>query len=159
MDVERTREEINADTADAMALWKEWIASPEGAARERVHDCLQDMLADETIAKSSMCVNFLIMVDRLFGENLGCDNVFDLVAPLQEYFDKTRAKEAVAAKLSKDPKQTEKEQVKECWKAWRLNPNHYDSKAAFALDMLTKFESLKSTQVIERWCRTWERAK
>ena len=159
MDTERTREEVNADTADAIAMWKEWIATPEGAAREQLHYRLQELMEDEVIAQSRMCNSFLILVDQLFRENLDCDDVFELVAPLQEYFDKIKGKKAIAARLSTDPKQTEKEQVKECWKAWRLEPDRYEGKAAFARDMLTKFEKLKSVPVIERWCRAWERGK
>ena len=159
MDIERSREEADADTAEAIAMWKEWIATPEGAAREQLHYRLQELIEDEVIAQSRMCKSFLVLVDQLFSENLDCDDVFELVAPLQEYFDKTKGKKGAEARLLTDPKQTEKEQVKECWKAWRLNPNRYKGKATFARDMLTKFENLESTQVIERWCRKWERGE
>lgn len=55
------------------------------------------------------------------------------------------------------PKQRDKGIVRECWDAWQKKPSKYSSKAEFAKDMLTKFETLKSYAVIEGWCRTWER--
>lgn len=64
-------------------------------------------------------------------------------------------KAGAAAKLAKDPKQAEKAAVRECWEAWRDDRSRYKGVAAFARDMLQKFESLESQQVIERWCRTW----
>jgi len=39
---------------------------------------------------------------------------------------------------------------------WQSEPERYKIKAAFALDMLTKFESLKNQRVVERWCKQWE---
>ncbi len=64
-------------------------------------------------------------------------------------------KAGAAAKLAKDPKQLEKAAVRECWEAWQTEPARYKGVAAFARDMLQKFESLESQQVIERWCRAW----
>ena len=59
-------------------------------------------------------------------------------------------------KLANDPKQRDKLIVRECWENWQIEPNNYESKAAFARDMLDKFSTLKSQPVIERWCRQWE---
>lgn len=67
------------------------------------------------------------------------------------------AKKAAKAKLANDPKQKEKKLVRECWDAWKNRPDSYKGKAAFALDMLRKWESLESQPVIEGWCRMWER--
>ena len=67
------------------------------------------------------------------------------------------ARRAAIAKLANDPKQKEKVLVRECWDAWKNRPDSYKGKAAFALDMLKKWESLKSQRVIEGWCRMWER--
>lgn len=57
----------------------------------------------------------------------------------------------------RDPKQTDKIFVKECWLAWRANKSTYKGKAPFARDMLQKCENLQSTKVIEDWCREWEK--
>lgn len=62
------------------------------------------------------------------------------------------------AKLAMDPKQKEKLLVRDCWDEWQKQPERYKGKAAFARDMLDKFESLKSQPVIERWCREWDSA-
>lgn len=61
-------------------------------------------------------------------------------------------------KLKRDPKQKEKTFIFECWKKWQQSPSNYPSKAAFARDMLTKSDNLKSQKKIEDWCREWEKA-
>ena len=66
------------------------------------------------------------------------------------------AKQGAAAKLSRSPQQQEKQLVRDCWDTWQQRPATYKGKAAFARDMLSKCESLKSPRVIERWCREWE---
>ena len=65
------------------------------------------------------------------------------------------AKTGALAKLAADPKQKDKAMVRECWDAWQKQPDRYRGKAAFARDMLDKFENLESQPVIERWCREW----
>ena len=62
----------------------------------------------------------------------------------------------VRKKLAADPKQKEKILVRECWDEWQKQTDRYKGKAAFARDMLNKFESLESQRVIERWCKEWE---
>jgi hypothetical protein len=69
---------------------------------------------------------------------------------------KAMAKEAAAARYAKDPKQREKNFVRQCWLNWQKKPAAYTSKAAFARDMLTKCEHLTSQKKIEDWCRDWE---
>jgi len=68
-----------------------------------------------------------------------------------------RASKAANKRHAIDPKQADKAMVRECWDDWQKQPDRYDGKAAFARDMLTKYESLKSQPVIEGWCRAWER--
>jgi hypothetical protein len=58
-----------------------------------------------------------------------------------------------------DPKTQQKEKVRECWCAWQVTPKSYRTKAAFARDMLEKYEHLTSQKKIEDWCREWEKAK
>ena len=71
------------------------------------------------------------------------------------------AKIGALAKLADDPKQREKAQVRECWEDWQRTPlnfqgkRKYKGKEAFAKDMLDKYGSLESAQVIARWCRDW----
>jgi hypothetical protein len=60
-------------------------------------------------------------------------------------------------KHSTDPRQDEKEFIKECWKDWKIGKTAYKSKADFARDMLEKTEHLKSQKKIEDWCRQWEK--
>lgn len=70
----------------------------------------------------------------------------------------THARRGARAKLWLDPRQLAKAEVRECWERWQRQPERYNGKAAFARDMLQKFESLKSQPVIEGWCREWERS-
>jgi len=58
---------------------------------------------------------------------------------------------------ARDPKQTERNFVFECWKEWKQKPDLYKSKASFARDMLEKCEKLESPKVIEDWCREWDK--
>ncbi|MEJ5030767.1 hypothetical protein [Comamonas sp. MYb69] len=66
------------------------------------------------------------------------------------------AQAGASGKLAKDPKQLAKQQVRECWDIWRGEPSRYKSKSAFAKDMLSKYEQLESSEVIQRWCREWD---
>jgi hypothetical protein len=62
------------------------------------------------------------------------------------------------AKVENDPKQKDKKFVYECWQDWQEKPTRYQSKAAFARDMLDKCEHLVSNKKIEDWCREWEKS-
>ena len=59
-----------------------------------------------------------------------------------------KAQERARKRHAKDPRQTDKAKVRECWEAWRGKPSNYPSKAAFARDMLEKYENLKSQKKI-----------
>jgi len=71
---------------------------------------------------------------------------------------KVNAINAAKIRWEKDPKQTEKLFIKECWNDWSDDPRKYKSKAEFARDMLEKCENLSSQKIIEDWCREWEKA-
>jgi len=70
-----------------------------------------------------------------------------------------RAKLAARSRWMTDPRSVDKAFVRDCWHRWQNNPSTYESKAAFAKDMLDKCENLKSQKVIEDWCRDWEKAR
>lgn len=70
---------------------------------------------------------------------------------------KKHAIKGAKAKLSNDIKQKEKAFVRDCWENWQKSPEKYNGKAAFARDMLTKCEMVRSHAVIARWCTDWER--
>ena len=67
-----------------------------------------------------------------------------------------KARRAALKKLGNDPKQADKAQVRECWELWQKEPKRYRWKTTFARDMMEKYPSLESTDVIARWCREWE---
>ena len=66
------------------------------------------------------------------------------------------ARNASTKRLKDDPRQAEKLFIRKCWNDWKISPKIYRSKAAFARDMVDKCEYLKSTKVVEDWCREWE---
>ncbi len=76
---------------------------------------------------------------------------------LIEQLLRDRQRSASFARYSKDPKQRAKAEVKKLWEMWRCDPSRYPSKAAFARDMLDKFDELKSSKKIEDWVRAWEK--
>lgn len=68
-----------------------------------------------------------------------------------------KAKSMAETRKLKDPKQQAKGEVFLLWNNWQQKKWLYTSSAAFARDMLTKFPTLESQPVIERWCRDWSR--
>ncbi|WP_069265318.1 hypothetical protein [Paraburkholderia nodosa] len=68
-----------------------------------------------------------------------------------------RQSEIARKRHAESGKRRDLESVKDCWKEWQRSPSNYRSKAAFARDMLSKFENLASTKYIEDLCREWER--
>ena len=64
-------------------------------------------------------------------------------------------------KLERDPKQTEKALVRECWDEWQDKKKRkldtYKGKTSFAKDMLLKYYNLENQSVIVRWCGIWEK--
>ena len=64
---------------------------------------------------------------------------------------------ASAKRLKNDPRQADKQLIKDYWRTWQSVPTRYRSKAAFARDMVDKSEHLTSQKVVEDWCREWEK--
>ena len=83
-------------------------------------------------------------------------SIYEFMGLVLESGNTARARISAQAKLAKDPRQVEKASVYELWLLWRSEPTRYSGKAEFARDMLDKYGSLKSSTVIERWCREWE---
>jgi len=70
-----------------------------------------------------------------------------------------RMSQAAARRYAKDPKQAIKAEVKECWERWKVQPDSYPTKAAFARAMLDKWpDDLTSETVICKWVRNWDSA-
>lgn len=70
---------------------------------------------------------------------------------------KWKAQQGAKARLNNDPRQKEKEFIKDCWIDWQADKSKYKSKAEFSRDMLKKVEKLTSQKKIEDWCREWEK--
>ena len=84
------------------------------------------------------------------------DQIRQLEAKVLKDAKRAMAKIGAEAKRDRSPKTRAKQQVKECWEKWQAKPQNYRSAAAFARDMLFKYEALTSTDVILRWCRKWQ---
>lgn len=136
-------------------LWEQWLAHPEGKAREKLSDALIALAHDPEITASPLCVEFLNLMLRISPADPDAETIFDAVEPMAAYFNKRQAQRGAAAKLAIDPKQVEKSAVRECWDLWQKDSSRYIGKAAFARDMMDKYEGLKSAEVIARWCREW----
>ena len=95
-------------------------------------------------------------LNRVIKENLDSSSIWEFVFLAGDLRQSITAKLNVRKKLAADPKQAEKTKVRECWELWQKEPSRYKGKAAFGRDMLSKFESLESQRVIERWCKEWE---
>jgi hypothetical protein len=67
------------------------------------------------------------------------------------------ALEGAKKRHANDPKQREKQFVRERFLEWEADPKRYKSIAKFAQDMLDKLEHLESQRVIEEWVRGWRR--
>ena len=97
-------------------------------------------------------------LDKLIFENLNHETILNFALLCAETHVSARASTIADERLAKDKdgKQAAKQQVRECWEAWRKKPEQYKSKSAFARAMLDKYEELGSQRVIERWCKEWE---
>ena len=67
------------------------------------------------------------------------------------------ARHAARERHRHDPKQVDKKFVFSCYQEWRAAPSRYESKAAFARDMLDKCTHLVSQKKIEDWVRGWDK--
>ena len=88
--------------------------------------------------------------------NVTTEQIRQLEAKVLKDAKRAMAKSGAEAKRDRSPKTRAKQQVKECWERWQAEPQNYRSVAAFARDMLFKYEELTSTDVIRRWCLKWQ---
>lgn len=73
-------------------------------------------------------------------------------------YSKAIARKGAMAMLANDPRQEAKRFVYECWQEWQAGRTAYSSQAAFARDMLSKWDGvLVSQPSIEAWCRQWKK--
>lgn len=118
-----------------------------------IYNCWWAIQALEDGADSAAW-SFISRANRFGGMAIAAEHAFNNIPDKSAF-----AISGVRAKLAKDPKQTERRFVLQCWKGWKENPARYSSKAAFARDMLEKCEHLISSKKIEDWCRIWERTQ
>jgi hypothetical protein len=104
----------------------------------------------------ALLVQHIERLNTLIKKNLDASSIWEFVFLAGDMRESLVAKRRVREKLAVDPKQAVKVSVKELWKLWQSEPGRYKGKAAFARDMLDKFDLLQSQRVIERWCKEWE---
>lgn len=67
------------------------------------------------------------------------------------------AQDAANARHRCSPQSKAKDFIRDCWVAWRSQPDQYPGPTAFARSMLEKFpDVLKSQDVVMRWVRMWD---
>lgn len=146
-EVERLRKE---DEAKESALQR--------ARARAVLDHLQNVPDpdwDDPGSSMDMLVHTL-KTNELISSNLDSDSIWEFVFLAGDLRESMKAKFSAKKRLEADPKQEAKKKVRELWDLWQREPARYRSKAAFARDMLDKFELLSNQRVIERWCQEWE---
>lgn len=121
---------------------------------------IDHVLASLNEAKPQFVSEVLEVVQQIsYAQEFSEHRELGAVAALRRTLGSEWGRMARVAALKVDPKQSEKQLAKECWREWQRMPTRYRSKAAFARDMLTKFEHLESQKVIEDWCRDWEKSE
>ncbi|NOU24083.1 MAG: hypothetical protein HOO90_00950 [Methylotenera sp.] len=79
----------------------------------------------------------------------------EAIEDIQRNHSSEIGKKGALAMLAKSEKQKAIVEVKRYWDRYQKDPYIYESQAAFARDMIDKFEILKSSASIERRCRKW----
>lgn len=67
------------------------------------------------------------------------------------------SRNAVAAKLARDPKQAAKAQAYKLWQDWQLGSARFKSGAEFARHVVEVLPAIESTKVVERWVTQWRK--
>ncbi|MEB3098814.1 hypothetical protein VCS63_23460 [Achromobacter sp. D10] len=170
---------IHAVTPDGGDANPDWIKDlPEsqildmcwgmGTAKGPISD---EFLAD--MFRTSFCLAALIEIENAYIGMFfdGRDAVSSALAAAEAIFNaetianrtdrmqearRQIALQGALSRLQNDPRQREKQFIKDCWREWKNDPSRYASKAAFARDMLTKCSHLQSSKKIEDWTRQWD---
>jgi hypothetical protein len=139
-----------------------------GISRGPIHD---DSVTE--MFQVSFCIACLLEIDNanvgLFldgrdavASSLAAAEAFANAEAIATRFDQLQdvrrqmAMQGALSRVRNDPRQAEKQFIKECWNEWRLDGSRYASKAAFARDMLAKCTHLQNAKKIEDWTRLWE---
>lgn len=145
---------------------EEWPNTVEGQARETLRIRLEELRNDEAIKKSEVCLEVLDAFIHCVSYRWGAADSGGMIEPLAEHFNKVKAASGGKARVAASPKQAVKATVRTYWDRWQKGKSLYPSKAGFALDMLRMFGpesdtdekgALKSSEVLARWCREWEK--
>lgn len=137
------------------AVTAETTAEAERAERRRLAEMVMPYIREYQKIREHLSVTVPTIIDDMVnGVELLVKSQVDEVLKVER---SAVSSKGGRTKYENNPKRAGKMFVKECWREWQSKPSIYKSKAAFARDMLEKREELASTQVIEDWCRQWER--
>ncbi|MDR6537292.1 hypothetical protein [Variovorax soli] len=129
----------------------------ERAQKLLIHlQSIPDVFLDDLEGSEAEFLRHTTTTNELIASNLDADSIWEFVFLAGNMRESMKAKLLAKRRLEADPKQGAKKQVRELWDLWQKDPSRYRGKAAFARDMLEKFESLTNQRVIERWCQSWE---
>ena len=133
-----------------------FMSSPEPAARDALEHGLNELKTNAAIQKSDTCIEALDALIWCVKHNWWARDSEALLRPIGYEYQRIKAREGAKASLANSPKQEAKKIVRACWDKWQMNPKLFPGKAAFARDIIEKELEVKSTRVIERWCKEWE---
>ncbi len=140
---------MGIDDLDDLALWRKWVESPEGRAREKLHGALADLRLDPEIAASALCANFLDFVSRISPADPDADTVADLIEPLTAYFNVLKAREN--ARRRHAAKNEARKFIEAEWT--KHQAGYQNNKSAFARDYSRLVKNTLGTDVTEKTIR------
>jgi hypothetical protein len=137
---------------ESIDLYREWMATPEGKAREKLEDALADLRNDPDISASKLCCEFLDLSIGLMGGHFDADTVFDLVQPMTGYFNKVRARGAARSS------HVESREMKTEVFAW-LGENRAKFKSREKAATAVEKQQPVAHRTALKWIAEWEKSR
>lgn len=147
--------ELFAPTPDDKETWA-WLQQQEPEALRALSWSLFNAWANERAERHQLRRRTLV---AHAGQSLAIARLEDAVTTIPALSRTAVAKRGASAKLANDPKQLAKRRVRELWEEWQTGARLHSGAAAFARFVVGEIEAIQSTQVVERWCRTWTKEK
>lgn len=120
--------EDDFDQLSDIEVWQRWIQSDEGKAREKLHSAFLDLENDDDVKKSTVCMDFLRLMQAFDPSDPSIENIQDIVDKLNEGFKKLRAMKNASLRHSKG--REAKNFVLNEWQLYAANYNK--NKSSFA---------------------------
>jgi hypothetical protein len=143
---------------------KNWHQIAENIAFMLYAGTIQNELVQKQAALQNLSINAInVAVNKVDEDKIVINELNEFLTQKAE-----REKAGGRAKAANDPKQNEKNIVRECWEAWQNKPSQYKNNTKFANAMIDKFrpdnpddesKHLSSVKVITDWCKDWKAKK